>query len=313
MTEMTRAERVKAALTGSEVDRVPASIWFHFTKQHVARSPEVEAQAHIDHVNRYDLDYLKVMNDNPYDMPSGFPEVETVDDWARLEPLSADARGFAAQLQTLRILRDQLGDIYMTSTIFGPFAQADRICRRDLLRHIREDREKVKVGLKIVTASLCVLAEETLKAGANGIYLACSGSAEGELSANDYHQLIRPFDIKVIEAAAQGDFNLVHLHGKGCPFEIFADYPANAIGWTATSSPPSLAEAGSLTDMCLVGGWEQEGAVAKGDVEGIRRETKEAVRATGGRHLLLGPGCTIPEETPDEYIRAAIQSAREFS
>lgn len=313
MAEMTKGERVRAALAGAEVDRVPASIWFHFTRDHVARSPGKEADAHIEHLGRYDLDYLKVMNDNPYDMPADFPAVRTPDDWARLTPLTADAPGFAAQLETLRLLRDELGDICMTSTIFGPFAQADRLCGRDLLGHIRADREKVTLGLEVVTASLCVLAAETVRAGADGIYLACSGAAEGELSEADYRELIRPFDIEVVKAAASGNFNVVHVHGGGCPFGVFADYPADAVGWTATSNPPALAEAPGLTDMCLVGGWEQEGAVATGDIDGIRAETRQAIEATGGRHLLLGPGCTIPEDTPEEYIRAAIQSARDLS
>jgi len=313
MAEMTKAERVGAALAGDEVDRVPASIWFHFTREHVARSPRTEADAHIEHLRRYDLDYLKVMNDNAYDMSANLPVVETPGDWERLEPLTADAPGFAAQLETLRLLRTELGDLYMTSTIFGPYAQASRVCGRDILRHIAEDREKVKAGIAVVTESLCVLARETIRAGANGIYLACSGAARGELSEADYRELIRPFDIEVMKAAAAGDFNVVHVHGAGCPFGVFADYPGDAVGWTATSNPPSLAEATDLTGMCLVGGWEQEGAVATGDLEGIRAETRAAIEATGGRHLLLGPGCTIPENTPEAYIRAAIQSARELS
>lgn len=313
MAEMTRHERVKAALGGDEVDRVPASIWFHFTREHVARRPGEEARSHIEHVKRYDLDYLKVMNDNPYDMPADFPVVRSVDDWSRLAPLSADAPGFGTQLETLRILRRELGDLYMTSTIFGPFAQAQRLCDRRLLEHVKEDPRKVAVGLRTVTASLCVLAAETIRAGANGIYLACSGSAEGELSEADYRDYIRDLDIEVIEAAEGGDFNLVHMHGNGCPFGVFADYPADAIGWTATSNPPSLGEARALTGMCLVGGWEQEGALALGDLEGIRRETRAALAATGGRHFMMGPGCTIPENTPEEYIRTAIESVRERS
>ena len=308
MAEMTKGERVRAALAGNDVDRVPASMWFHFDSDHV--SGQAMADAHIEHVRRYDLDYLKVMNDNPYDMTAELPVVKTVDDWARLEPLSADAPSFRAQFEGLRILREELGDLYMMSTIFGPYAQAQKLCDKKLLEHIAEDREKVRAGLKTVTASLCALAKGTIEAGANGIYLACSGSAEGELCEADYRDLIRAFDIKVVRASSAGDFNLVHVHGSGCPFGIFADYPGNAIGWTATSNPPGLAEAVDMTEMCLVGGWEQEGAVATGLVEGIRAETQAALDATEGRHFMLGPGCTVPSDTPEDYIRAAIQSAR---
>ena len=43
---------------------------------------------------------------------------------------------------------------------------------------------------------------------------------------------------------------------------------------------------------------------------GLRAETKAALEATGGRHFMLGPGCTIPEGTPEVNIRTAIESAR---
>ena len=265
---------------------------------------------HIAHVKRYDLDYLKVMNDNAYDMRGDLPTIATVGDWAKLEPLTADAPGFQAQFETLRILREELGDIYMTSTLFGPFAQGNRIAGRGILSQIAEDPQKVKAGLAVLTESLCVLARETIKAGADGIYLACSGSATDELSEDVYRELIREFDIRVVEAAAEGDFNFVHVHGAGCPFGVFQDYPGNAIGWTATENPPSLGEAVDLTSMCIVGGWTQGGAVATGDLEGVRAETKAALAATGGKHFMLGPGCTIPEGTPEANIRAAIESAR---
>jgi uroporphyrinogen decarboxylase len=252
------------------------------------------------------------MNDNPYDLPADMPVIKTIEGWSRLEPLRRDAPGFVGQLEGLRILREELGDLYMTTTIFGPFAQAQRLCGKKLQEHLAADRDKVAAGLDVVTESLSVLAAACIQAGADGIYLACSGSAEGELSEADYRELIRPRDIKVLRSAAEGDFNFVHIHGNGCPFDIFANYPGDAIGWTSTSNPPSLAAARSMTSMCLVGGWEQEGAVATGDVEGVREETRQALAATGGKHFMLGPGCTIPSDTPEANIRAAIQSAREL-
>ena len=308
MSSMTKHERVAAALAGEPVDRVPASIWFHFDKDHVAG--RAMADAHIAHVNRYDLDYLKVMNDNPYDMPADLPVIRNVDDWTRLESLPADAPGFVAQCEGLRILRRELGELFMTTTIFNPFASASKLCGKMLLDHIKQDREKVRAGMEVVTRSLCTLAKECIRAGAEGVFLACSGAAEEELSEADYRELIRDLDIQVLKAAGAGRFNLIHVHGNGCPFDVFAGYPGHAINWSSTRNAPDLKTAKDLTSMCLVGGWDQEGPVAGGDLDGVRRETAQALAATGGGHFMLGPGCTIPSDTPEEHIHAAIDSGR---
>ena len=60
---MNKVERVRAAIAGEKVDRVPASFWFHFTpdKHHGKAS----VQAHMDFYRESNVDFLKVMNEHP--------------------------------------------------------------------------------------------------------------------------------------------------------------------------------------------------------------------------------------------------------
>ena len=81
---MTSIERVRAALAGGRVDRPPFSIWYHFGLQHAPA--ERTAQAHLEFLDAYHLDWLKVMNDYSYPMPDGVETLADARDLARLRP-----------------------------------------------------------------------------------------------------------------------------------------------------------------------------------------------------------------------------------
>lgn len=61
---MNKIERVTAVVQGRRPDRPPVSFWHHFGPGKIAGPPAVEA--HVRHVETYDLDLLKIMNDNGY-------------------------------------------------------------------------------------------------------------------------------------------------------------------------------------------------------------------------------------------------------
>ncbi|HVQ61161.1 MAG TPA: hypothetical protein VMS53_03675, partial [Burkholderiales bacterium] len=72
---MNKIERVVRALKGDETDRPPFSFWYHFGLQHMAGRKYAEAQ--VDFYRAFDVDFIKVMNDYPYPMPSGLDALAT--------------------------------------------------------------------------------------------------------------------------------------------------------------------------------------------------------------------------------------------
>jgi hypothetical protein len=60
---MTKVERIDAVLAGRPPDR-PPFFWHHFGPG-ATFGPEAVA-AHVSHLETYDLDFLKVMDDNRY-------------------------------------------------------------------------------------------------------------------------------------------------------------------------------------------------------------------------------------------------------
>ena len=56
---MNREERVRAALAGKEVDRVPVAAWMHLSA--FGQDPISLAEAEVDLTEKYDFDYIKIM------------------------------------------------------------------------------------------------------------------------------------------------------------------------------------------------------------------------------------------------------------
>ena len=56
---MNREERVRAALVGKEVDRVPVAAWMHLST--FDQDPISLAEAEVDLTEKYDFDYIKMM------------------------------------------------------------------------------------------------------------------------------------------------------------------------------------------------------------------------------------------------------------
>ena len=56
---MNREGRVRAALAGKEVDRVPVAAWMHLSA--FDQTPIFLAEAEVDLTEKYDFDYIKMM------------------------------------------------------------------------------------------------------------------------------------------------------------------------------------------------------------------------------------------------------------
>ena len=56
---MNREERVRAALAGKEVDRVPVAAWMHLSA--FDQDPISLASKEVDLTEKYDFDYIKMM------------------------------------------------------------------------------------------------------------------------------------------------------------------------------------------------------------------------------------------------------------
>ena len=104
--------------------------------------------------------------------------------------------------------------------------------------------------------------------------------------------------------------NMLHLHGENVMFDLLAGYPVQMINWHDRLTAPTLGKALKSFKGALVGGVEERGLLVSGPVQAIRAQVRDAMVQTGGRRLVVGPGCVAAIAAPEQNIRAVIDEAR---
>ena len=146
-----------------------------------------------------------------------------------------------------------------------------------------------------------------LEAGADGIFFATVEWATYDVAtAEQYAEFGRPYDLKVLAAVAEAQFNVLHVCRKHNMLESMLDYPVHAFNWaTNEAGNPSLADVLAKSDRAVMGGVAVR-TVSEGAPEQVTAEVAEALAQTGGRRFLLSAGCSIPPQTPEDNLRAAL-------
>src|SRR5438132_889982 len=147
-------------------------------------------------------------------------------------------------------------------------------------------------------------AAETLASGADGIFFATAAATTGYLNVEEYEEFGRPYDLRVLEAAAGSELRILHIHGIGIMFDQLTDYPVDAINWHDRRTAPTLSEARHRFSGCLAGGINELKSLSSGTPEQIADEARDAIAQTGGTRHIVAAGCTIPIDITEERIRA---------
>jgi uroporphyrinogen decarboxylase len=306
---MTHGERVRAAIAGEAVDRVPLCFWHHFKPQ---GSGERMAQLTTEFfVQKFDLDIVKIMPDLPY------PQPETpLTDAAQLRTLprlDLDTPMFAEQLRCIRLLRSQLGsDHPLILTIFSPLTYVLRwMGKPKAVEAARKNPELFEQGLPIIAENLRGLLQAAIREGASGIFFSCMGATNADFTPEEYARIGRPSDLLALEGAQDGWLNIVHVHadpsqqGDEIYFEDFVDYPVSVLSWSDKLTGPELSEALTLTDKGLMAGMGERGPLTHGSELELKNEMLAAVAETKGRRLILANGCSVPDDVSEEWLHVA--------
>lgn len=310
MTTMTPTERVRAAVKGETVDRVPFCFWHHFKPE---GSGERLAAATLEFFHtKFDLDIIKIMPDLPYPVTPGTDVAQL----RSLPQLGLDTPSFQQQLVCIRTLRTQLGlDYPIILTFFSPLTYILRYMglggMQKAKAEIRKDGAACEAGLATIASNLQGLARAAIAAGADGIFYSCMGATSADLSQEEYARFGRPYDLQVLEGAKEGWLNIVHIHadpdqeGEEIHFDMFTDYPVAVLSWSDRLTGPSLSEALTMTDKCLMGGLSERGPLTHGGENELDNEIMAAITQTRGHRLILANGCSIPDDTPEEWLHMA--------
>ena len=325
---MDKIERVMAVIEGRRPDRTPVGFWYHFSADQVCGRAAVEA--HVAHVETFDLDFLKIMNDNGYPHDG---QIRTAADLASLVELRGDEPAFEKQLQLIADLKRRLGGrMLMTTTVFNAWATLRRLVKppsthhapptmngsndaatATLLGFYGQDAAAVATAIQTVATSLGNFARKSVDAGADGVFMSVrddwvDGGAE---NGTNYNRLIRQSDLKVLAGAVGGAFNMLHVCGRAIDFRAFAEYPVQVINWADRAAGPAIREVRDWVKPAICAGVDNLDTLGNGTPADCAREVADALDQAADRPMIIGPGCTFdPKAVPQANLKAVVRAAR---
>jgi uroporphyrinogen decarboxylase len=150
-----------------------------------------------------------------------------------------------------------------------------------------------------------------LKAGAHGLFFATQLATTDVLTVAEYQKFGVVFDLTVLKAIeGKTRINMLHLHGENVMFDLLATYPVDMINWHDRLTAPSLGKALEKSKGAVVGGVEERNLLVSGSEGQVRAQVRDAIAQTGGRRLVVGPGCVAAIAATERNIRAVVEEAR---
>jgi uroporphyrinogen decarboxylase len=87
----------------------------------------------------------------------------------------------------------------------------------------------------------------------------------------------------------------------------------HVVNWHDRLTAPTLADASRRFAGALAAGLAESRTLLDGPPEAVARETRDALRQTAARGLIVTPGCVLPLAVPDVHLRAVIDAVRASS
>jgi uroporphyrinogen decarboxylase len=327
MKQMSRRERLQAAIDRQPTDRVPFAVWRHFPA--VDRSPAGLAQSTLRFHEHYGSDFLKITPRGGYAveawgcveseevLPTGHRAcascaVKHADDWKRIRALDpASAAGWVEELETIiRLGFDRrIGDAPVLPTVFSPLSLARKLSGNRLAHDLREHPEVVTGALEAITDTLIKFADLALREGVSGIFYSIQAASRSVLDPELYARFGEPYDRRVLDEIHPRSFlTIVHCHGDALMFERLARLPGHVWNWDDRAAGPGLAEARGLVPGAVCGGLDQARTLLRGTADEAVEEAREAVASVGGTGVIVAPGCVLLANTPDTTVAAVVKA-----
>lgn len=318
---MNKLQRVQAALAGKEVDRPPISLWKHYPA--VDQDPLLLARAHVEFQEKFDFDFIKLTPFELYcvqdwgcqikffctetESPIVYRQaIQHANDWRRLEVLPATVGTWGKQLLLTRHTKALAKpDVPIVQTIYSPLTVARKLAGDRVIHDLREYPAILHKALEIITETTIDFVKNNIAAGASGIFFATACANYDFMTIPEYHEFGERYDLEILRAASNAWFNILHIHGSRIMFDELLHYPVHALNWHDSHEYPPLRRARAITDLCIIGGLDESGAICNGTPYQVVEEVSTFLSETNLRGVMVGPGCVTDPNPPANNIGAA--------
>ena len=320
---MTKFERIRSVLAGKHPDRLPFSFWHHFCESQ--REGTAAISAHLKHFAKYDVDFLKIMNDLPY--PVSVSRSETTFNANLFTELRGDEGSFGKHLEVIQGLKNCIGHrVPLVTTLFGPWT----VLRRYLMSPHLNVRGVPGFGLppsavdiqinqlisdrpaemarvfRVIAKSQSNFARKCIEAGASGVYFSVRKDWPNlghgcEAKSKTYDDFVFPYDRLCLEGSENGWFNLLHICGEFDNLAEFKLLPSHAVHWADRITGPSLAASASSAGKTVCGGIDNFESLSQLSSAKLIHELQEVLQIGTSIPLVIAPGCAYDSRFVHEH------------
>ena len=327
MTDMTKRERVRAAIAGEPVDRAPTSLWGHDFLREWSNDELVGATC--EQYETYDWDFIKI---NPrwsmfpeawgavYSPPSDQSNptmvsaaLNDLDELHDVVSVHAERGVLGEHIESTRLVVERTeAAVDVVQTVFSPMAVVGLMFGhpRAFKQATREAPAAVHAATARVTETIIDYCRANMSAGASGVFYApLQWASHTNATPDFYREFGRPYDLQVLDAIRDAEFNILHVCHTNNMLTDVLDYPVHAFNWDdRDDANADLSDVWSQTDKAVMGGVSRSGLGELGPAE-VQAQAAEAASVGNSRVFVTG-GCSIPPHTPHENRAAVAAGAR---
>ncbi len=342
MRKVDSKQRVRTVLAGGIPDRTPVCLINFIVACREAGFSIGEcftdgkklARAHLQAQKKYGHDMLHLQN-GVVGMAQSFgcrvkyfdaicPEVveRPYDDYGQfLESSSSFKPGelLRALLEATRIISAKIGDsVYIRAdSEIGPFGAAGTIFGFEKFLMDLTDPSKesqIKAVLSVLSEAIMELGRLQKQAGAHMTGVGDPLAGPDVISPEMYRELCFPYHRRVVAGFRRsGVASYIHCCGDATgiiDYLVQTGIEAVELDYKIDGRKCRESTIGKCT---LIGNIDPSGVLCRGSPELVQEKAREAIETFGQRGwFILGPGCDLPYETPEENIFALVQSAKSF-
>jgi uroporphyrinogen decarboxylase len=339
-TDVNAKQRVRKVLAGELPDRTPVCLINFIVACREAglsiaecfTSGEKIARAHVRAQKKYGHDMVHLQN-GVVGMAQSFgctvryydticPEV-VERPYSDYQQFLESYRGFrpGELLQSLveatRIVSAEIGDsVYIRAdSEIGPFGAAGTIFgfEKFLLDLTDESKQpQIKAVLSILSDAIVELGRLQMKAGADMTGIGDPLAGPDVISPRMYREICFPYHQRIVaDFHRMGIDSYIHCCGDATGIiDPLVQTGIDAVELDYKINGRKCRES-TLGECTLIGNIDPSGVLCHGTPELVREKAREAIETLGQRGwFILGPGCDLPYETPEENIYALVESAR---
>ena len=291
---------------------IPAAFFMHFRPDHIEGQAAIDK--HLEYFKATGMDMLKIQFEQI------LPRTVTITkpgDWANVPPCPADF--FEPTLHIVReLVKAAKSEALVIMTLYSPFMWFKFLADADTVNvHFKENPEAMKKGLEIFTDYVLTLVHTCKQVGVDGFYASTQGGEAFRFGGtNIFQDTIKPSDLAVWAELKDDPISILHVcdyHGEYGDFSPFVDYPGQIVNSSLHTSKETFSpsQISDLFKRPFMGGLDRLDTIAHGDSDSIRRVVTNLLADAPDR-FILGADCTVPDGTPWENLKTAIDTAHQY-